>query len=259
MRLATFNLLHGRSLADGRVDPARLSDAVAQIGADVLALQEVDRFQPRSNGLDLTAEIASTMGAPSWRFLPTLTGTPGEDWHPLPGSAALDGDGVLPDGPSYGIGLVSRFPASSWHVVRMPHAPVRSPVLAPGTKQVVWLQDEPRAALAAVVETAVGRMTVAATHLSFVPGWNVRQLKRVCAALAELPAPQVLLGDLNLPGRVPELTSRWQALARSATYPTGRPRVQIDHALGHGSLPPVQSVLVLSLPVSDHCALAVDL
>ncbi len=40
MRLATFNLLHGRSLADGLVDPARLTAAVAALDADVLALQD---------------------------------------------------------------------------------------------------------------------------------------------------------------------------------------------------------------------------
>jgi len=260
MRLATFNLLHGRSLLDGQVDAARLRSAVRQIGADVLGLQEVDRFQPRSGLLDLTAEVAAEMDAVDFRFLPTLTGTPGADWQPVAqADPGLDGAGVVPPGPSYGIGLVSRLPVREWHVVRLPHAPLRSPVLAPGTTQVMWLEDEPRAALAAVLETDAGLRTVATTHLSFVPGWNVRQLRRVCAALDGLPGPRILLGDLNLPGAVPRLTSGWQPLARGATYPTGRPRVQIDHALGSGALPPVRAVTVLSLPVSDHCALAVDL
>ncbi|MEV6815065.1 endonuclease/exonuclease/phosphatase family protein, partial [Micromonospora sp. NPDC051296] len=52
MRLATFNLLHGRSLTDGLVDPARLAAAVSDLDADVLALQEVDRDQSRSGNLD---------------------------------------------------------------------------------------------------------------------------------------------------------------------------------------------------------------
>ncbi len=39
MRLATFNILHGRSLVDGRVDVARFADAVRGSDADVLALQ----------------------------------------------------------------------------------------------------------------------------------------------------------------------------------------------------------------------------
>ena len=63
MRLATFNLLNGRSLADGQVDLERLRDAVVALDADVLALQEVDRDQPRSHGADLTADkLRATLG-----------------------------------------------------------------------------------------------------------------------------------------------------------------------------------------------------
>jgi endonuclease/exonuclease/phosphatase family metal-dependent hydrolase len=44
MRLATSNILHGRSPADGLVDLTRLADAVRTLDADVLALHEVDRL-----------------------------------------------------------------------------------------------------------------------------------------------------------------------------------------------------------------------
>ncbi len=63
MRLATFNVLHGRSLADDRVDRERFAEAIASLDADVLALQEVDRGQERSHRLDLTAVAAEAMGA----------------------------------------------------------------------------------------------------------------------------------------------------------------------------------------------------
>src|SRR3979411_2290035 len=55
MRVATFNILHGRSVHDGNVEPARLMASVKQLDADVLALQEVDVDQPRSAKADLTA------------------------------------------------------------------------------------------------------------------------------------------------------------------------------------------------------------
>ncbi|HLN78763.1 MAG TPA: endonuclease/exonuclease/phosphatase family protein, partial [Nocardioidaceae bacterium] len=48
MRVATFNILNGRSPADDRVDIERFATAVKSLDADVLALQEVDRNQPRS-------------------------------------------------------------------------------------------------------------------------------------------------------------------------------------------------------------------
>lgn len=76
MRLATFNLLHGRSLTDGLVDPDRLADAVHALDADVLALQEVDRDQSRSGHLDLTAIAARALDAPHHRFAAAVVGTP---------------------------------------------------------------------------------------------------------------------------------------------------------------------------------------
>src|SRR3954469_20928220 len=77
VRIATFNILHGRSLEDGRVDVDRLADAVKSLDADVLGLQEVDRDQPRSMGADLTAVAAEAMGAPEHQFVSALSGTPG--------------------------------------------------------------------------------------------------------------------------------------------------------------------------------------
>ena len=253
MRLATFNLLNGTSLEDGRADAGRLRDAAAALRADVLGLQEVDRRQARSGGRDLTAEVADTMGTPHWRFVPALVGTPGGEWR-----AAVDADD---DGTEaqYGVGLVSRWPVLSWHVVRLAAAPVRSPVLLPGSRSVIWLQDEPRVGLAAVVESPVGPMTVATTHLSFVPVWNGVQLRRLTAALSAMPGPQVLLGDLNMPGPVPRALTRWTPLARAATYPAWEPRIQLDHVLASGSLPPVTAVETPVLPLSDHRALLVHL
>ena len=80
MRLATFNILHGRSLDDGEVSIDRLHDVVARLDADVLAIQEVDVDQPRSALADLTAVAAQAMGAVSHRFVAALYGTPGATW-----------------------------------------------------------------------------------------------------------------------------------------------------------------------------------
>lgn len=260
MRLATFNVFSGRSLADGQVVPARLTEAVRAIDADVLGMQEVDRDQPRSGGVDMTAAVAVAMGVPDgqWRFEPALLGTPGERWTAVP-----DGAGPAA-GPAYGVGLLSRLPVLDWHAVRLASAPVASPVLVPserreGRPRALWLPDEPRVALAAVLATAVGALTVATTHLSFVPGWNVVQLRRLLGALRELPQPVVLLGDLNLPGPVARIAAPgWRPLARVATWPATRPRVQFDHVLGHGDLPAVQAVSTPELPVSDHRAVVVQ-
>jgi endonuclease/exonuclease/phosphatase family metal-dependent hydrolase len=255
VRLASFNVLHGRSLTDGLVSTSRLVEACASLDADVLALQEIDRNQARSGGVDQTAAVAAgTEGAVAWRFEPALVGEPGATWR-----AAADEDDPAGAEAGYGVGLVSRLPVRAWHVVRLRAAKVRAPVAVPGGRgRFILLPDEPRVALAAEVETPTGPIVVATTHLSFVPGWNVAQLRRVTRALAGLGLPCVLLGDLNMPGGLPAAATGWRALARCKTFPGARPSMQIDHALGRGLLPLVAGAAAPALALSDHRALVVD-
>lgn len=258
MRLATFNVLHGRSVEDGVVDEARLAEAVSVLDADILALQEVDRDQSRSGHLDLTAIAARSLHAPAHRFAAAVVGTPGEQFRPL--THDDDGHGE----PCYGIGLISRYPVRAWRVTRLRAAPTRSPVYIPGPGNgLTLLHDEPRVLLAALVDTPHGTITVAATHLSFVPGWNIWQLRQAIRALRTLPAPRILLGDLNIPARLVGVASGWRILGRTPTYPATEPRVQLDHILadrrGGRALPPVTAVAAPLASISDHRPLVVDL
>jgi endonuclease/exonuclease/phosphatase family metal-dependent hydrolase len=252
-RFATANLLHGMAVPGGAVDARLLADGVSRLDADVLGLQEVDREQPRSGGADQTALAAAALDAAWWRFVPAVEGTPGAAWRP-----ATSDDGRDVSGPTYGIGLVSRWEVAAWHVVRFPPARWGMRLLVP-EQGFVHVPDEPRIAMAAVVHGPAGPMTVANTHLSFMPGWNARQLRAVVRWLEPLPRPHVLLGDLNLLGRLPAWISRYEQLARTATYPSWRPRVQWDHVLADGiAVSQVRSVAAVALGVSDHCALRVD-
>lgn len=254
MLLTTWNVFHGRSPADMRVDAARLADAVAALSPDVLALQEVDRGQARSGHVDITAVAAEAMGAAHARFVPSVIGEPGFSWR----AATEEDERATED--AYGVALLSRLPVESWHVLRLPPVrAVRVPVPVPGTRLVLWLRDEPRVVLAARVRTAAGLLTVASTHLSFVPGANVVQLRRTARWLRALGGPAVLLGDLNLPAGLADRTPGLRVLARARTHPAPRPRWQLDHALGSGGLPPVVRSGVRRLPVSDHRALEVEL
>ncbi|HVF21161.1 MAG TPA: endonuclease, partial [Mycobacteriales bacterium] len=102
--------------------------------------------------------------------------------------------------------------------------------------------------------------TIATTHLSFVPGVNVRQLRTVVREMQRLlPPPYLLAGDLNLIGAIPRAVSGWRSLGSAKTYPSPKPMVQFDWILGTGDLPPVTHAEAIELPVSDHRALAVDL
>jgi endonuclease/exonuclease/phosphatase family metal-dependent hydrolase len=252
VRLATFNILHGRSGHDGKVEITRLTDAVRALDPDVLALQEVDRDQPRSMGADLTAVAAQAMGAVEHRFVAALAGTPGTTW------LAATGD-EQPGSAAYGIALLSRYPARSWEVVRLPALRVPVPVLFAGRRRPALATDEPRVAVAAVLDTPHGELTVANTHLSFIRGWNVLQLRRLMRALAGYADPVVLMGDLNMePERAARVTGL-RPLASQATFPVGAPRAQLDHILARGPLQPTSPGTSREFAVSDHLALTVDL
>jgi endonuclease/exonuclease/phosphatase family metal-dependent hydrolase len=252
VRVTTFNILHGRSPSDGRVDISRFAESITSLDSDILALQEVDRDQPRSQGADLTAVAAEAMGAVSHRFVAALSGTPGATWM------AATGD-EQPGTASYGIALLSRYPVVSWEVVRLPPMRVRVPVLFPGSRRPALAADEPRVGLAAVMETRQGRMTVATTHLSYIPGWNILQLRRLIRALAACSSPLLLLGDLNMAPDRASKVSGMLALAADLTFPAQHPRQQLDHILARGPIEPASAGGAIELPLSDHRALSVDL
>jgi endonuclease/exonuclease/phosphatase family metal-dependent hydrolase len=270
VRVATANLLHGRSLADGLVDNVRMGAAIAELDADVVALQEVDRNQTRSGVVDQTATVAAVIDRnSSYRFAPAIVGVPGGDWTAATATDACSGQDLAPTNSlpaAYGIGLVTRLPVERWEVIRLPAAPVRSPIMMPGTRRLILLPDEPRVAVVAVLAAGAAPFrTVAATHLSFVPGWNARQLRTVLSALERLPGPRLLLGDLNLPRWSVTATlatrrrSTWHSLAKVATFPGSSPRVQFDHIVADDRLAPVAPARAVAMSISDHRALVVDL
>ncbi len=242
------------------MDPTRLHSAVASLRADVLALQEVDRSQSRSGDVDLAAVAGSALGdSVTHRFAPAVVGVPGALFR---AATVADLDRAEAH---YGVALATRWPVRSWWLTWLPPAPLPAPVLVPGPRggRLLLLEDEPRVVLAAIIEAPTGPITVATTHLSFVPGWNVRQLHRTQRALRGLPAPRFLLGDLNVPGRLLRLVSGWRMLASRPTYPTERPRVQFDHVLldplGAAGLFPVRTGETPAVDVSDHRPLVVEL
>jgi endonuclease/exonuclease/phosphatase family metal-dependent hydrolase len=270
VRIATFNIQHGLG-PDGRVDNRRLADAVAALGADVVGLQEVDQRQARSGGADQARLCAEAMGAVDHRFRPALAGP-----FRYPGVRRRARRTERPDAPGYGIALLSRYPVRSWHTVLLPPA-------TPWVWGRVQLgTDEPRVALAAVVDAPSGPLTAVCTHLSVYRfpsvGWAgglarrtvgyrrgtpgerhaERQVDHLRRRLEELPRPLVLLGDFNLRAPVPAERTGWRSLATDDTFPRRDPRFQIDHVLWDGGAVPDAEGRAVDTGVSDHRALVVD-
>jgi endonuclease/exonuclease/phosphatase family metal-dependent hydrolase len=252
MRVASFNILHGRALSDQRVDLDRLAEAIMFLDPDILALQEVDRLQPRSHGADLTAVAAEAMGAVSHRFVAALSGTPGATWM-----AATEDD--VPGVASYGIALLSRYPARSWQVLRLPQIRRRFPMWLPGPRKIILVNEEPRAVVIGDLETPGGPLVVANTHLSFVPGWGRLQIRRISRDLAAVPSPVLLMGDLNMAHPKPARLTGYRPLAVYPTFPAAAPTRQLDHILLRGDLGRVIGSSAPEMPLSDHRALVVDI
>ncbi len=285
IRLATWNLLHGipvssvdgapagsipgltsaptlgsTSAGVGATDAQQWRDwvyssfrtAVRDLSADVIALQEVDRDSPRSGFICHTCALTEAMSGHG-RFCPTLRGVPGEQWQP---SSGLDDPH---QGAMYGIGLVSKHPVRRWHSHELPCSQRRLPLVVPGagSPRLMWVSDEPRWALAAEIESPHGNFTAITTHLSFVPGVNLRQLRALTHWAQQLPGPVFLLGDLNLPHRIMRTQRQWRLLAAHSTYPVRKPRIQFDHiAVLQPAAATAHSTSTHALPMGDHRALS---
>ncbi|GAB3994736.1 endonuclease/exonuclease/phosphatase family protein [Nocardioides marmoraquaticus] len=242
LRVVTANAASGR-LLDGTHDHASWVSAAAAVDADVWAVQEVDRLLPRSGSADQAADLGAALGC-EVRFAAAVHGSPGS---PEGVVAATGGDPVQA---SYGVALATRRPVVAWHELHLEPSNAKLPVpTEPG--KVLWVPDEPRVALAAVLDD----VTVVSTHLSFAPTRAVKQLREVVRWAARLPGPTVLLGDLNLPRPVAAVASGLTAAAAGATYPSPSPKVQLDHVLvGRGLT--ITEVATHRLGGSDHLAVA---
>jgi endonuclease/exonuclease/phosphatase (EEP) superfamily protein YafD len=95
--------------------------------------------------------------------------------------------------------------------------------------------------------------------LSFVPGWNRRQLRRLIHDLRGFPGPRLLTGDLNL---TPAAVGRWSGmrpLAVAKTFPASDPNRQLDHILTDDAGLRGGAVHAELMPISDHRPLVVEL
>ena len=318
IRLLSFNLQHGRPGDGARLDPATapladsdiadagaarevlaaLADQIRDIDPDVIALQEVDLGQRRSGRLDQTAVLADLLGWDGHRFAATYAG-PVVGLRRRPRRSALTGraDDVLGPlrallgaGPAgFGNALLTRLPVRAWRVARLGRGPAvltrRSGGRALDPRSYALSTSTMRNMIAAQIDPVDGAggpggLAVASTHLATRTGTAAAQLAAAWAALAALPGPHVLAGDLNLHAELLSPLGIARDLGEGATYPSGAPARRIDHILtdpwptGADGMPvSAQEAVgrtggtllravgsgVRSLVVSDHAATWVDL
>lgn len=222
LRVATFNIRHGADDAD-RVRLRGLARTCADLDADLLGLQEVVRGRRDSWYVDQGALVGLRTRA-------RHVSGPASQRNRLR---------------RYGNALLVRGRVLDQTVIDLPRAPER----------------EARTAIVARVAVRGLEVSVAVTHLQHWPKRHRHlahdapaQLQAVLDALRALPAPRVLLGDLNLGAEavVPVLADAGFTLAEHGpTYPADAPRRRIDHIAVDGF--DVQRAWVGErAPLSDH-------
>lgn len=238
---------------DADLDSA-LTKLMSEVKSDLIALQEVDVHQTRSGNGNQVRHVANALGAEYWAFAPAMYGTPGEKWHGVTEEIVFDQSSAIPPDAMYGIGMVSKIPVKRWHRINLGKAPLGAPLIFAGEKrpQLVYVKDEPRAALVAELENGI---SVTTTHLSFVPGKNVLQLKKIAKWVEQLPGIHIMTGDFNLPwGLAPKLIG-WNDLVEGPTYPSWKPSIEFDYIMSRE----LTSAQVISrihnhFGISDHLA-----
>lgn len=200
MRLVSYNIQYGRG-RDGVFDLERIAATVA--GADVIALQEVERFWQRSGMCDQPQTIADILGDYHWVY------GPGVDLD----ASTRDANGRLANRRrQFGNMLLSRTPILSSRNHLLP----KYASLGPMSVQ--------RSALEGVIETGRGRLRVYSVHLTHLSAaTRMPQLERLLeihrqapvegAAISggalkeewirdgvspELPGEAILMGDFNM-------------------------------------------------------------
>jgi endonuclease/exonuclease/phosphatase family metal-dependent hydrolase len=272
MRITSWNILHGMAIppAAKGVKPTSLADAGQKIAAElvpeVIGVQECDFVLKRSENVNQIAEIATSIGASYFAFAPCIIGTPGETWRKLNDidqRIITNADSSSREG-SYGIGIASKVEVLQWHRLDLGNSPIGAPLLIPGDEsgpgkvRPIYIRDEPRVALAA---TLANGYTVINTHLSFVPGFNFRQLRKLKRWARELEQSTdtiaIIIGDLNLPKNLPVVASQWKSLVTQATYPSWGAKIQFDYILSKAAVSSQHLPTVLT-GVSDHLPLSAE-
>jgi endonuclease/exonuclease/phosphatase family metal-dependent hydrolase len=232
LTIASWNVHWGRSDRRDGYAPFDVVDACGSLEADILVLQETwapdgEIAQHDAVGAALDMSVVSVPLSRSG-LLPKPILTSRSD----PARATGEGDWCL--------ALLSRKPIRTTRIVEMP--PLR-------------VDPSSRVLLLAEVDVDGTNLNVAGTHFSHLEFGSPLQTRALRRALPPADRPGVLLGDMNMWGWTISamVPPGWRRTVRGKTWPSRRPRHQIDHILATPSVE-VISADVLPHLGSDHRA-----
>ena len=199
IKFTTYNIQYGRGM-DDRIDLERIADTVRD--ADVIALQEVERFFPRTEEIDQVAELSKHLSCHHWVY------GPGVD---------INADGEMSDGTvqhrrrQFGNMLLSKSPIITSRNHLLPKYASTGPL------------SIQRSALEGVISFGKRKIRVFSVHLTHISTvTRMRQLRELLRIdrnavreggpiagdvsvtdfdkevnLSEMPRESILMGDFN--------------------------------------------------------------
>lgn len=232
LRVISYNIHHGEGL-DGKLDLERIAKLITEAGADLVALQEVDRGAARTKGLDIPAELGRLTG---------MTAVFRKNFDLKPGE--------------YGNAILSKLPvkavANTW-----------LPLIS---------ANEQRGFLQVTVRVGKRRLMFASTHLDYRGNVEedrlagVAKIREILAEEREKTDWQIVAGDFNArpdsqtyATMTADFKDAWALVGKGEgfTIPVKQPRARIDYVWARGSVTPVRAE-VLQSEASDHLPLLVE-
>ncbi len=235
VRVMSYNIHHGEG-ADGRLDLDRIAGVIRSEKAEVVGLQEVDRFWRRSDFVDQVDYLAEEL-----------------DMHAAYG-ANLD---LSPDDPSqprrqYGTAILSKYPIVESRNTLLPKLG----------------NSEQRGLLEALIKVKGAPVRFYDTHLQHNNSEErALQVRAIMEHTEDVEGPQVLVGDLNARPEAPELAplygrynDAWPLGGEGPGYTIGaeNPTRRIDYVF----VTPDVAVRGASVPrtlASDHLPVVANL
>lgn len=230
LRVLTYDIRHARGV-DGVVDLDRIAKDLAGTGADIVALQEVDRGVERSGSTDMPELLAVQMGM-----------------------TAYFGSNIAVGGGDYGNAVITNLPVLEWGNILLP----------------VYDGGEQRGLLWLVLEIRESTVLLLNTHLDHRPDESERlQSVAVARQFADsMGLPVIWAGDFNA---TPDsstyhvlrqfLADSWSEVGEGPgwTFPSVEPSRRIDYIFYGRSLRwTAASARVIETQASDHRPLLIE-
>lgn len=202
----SYNILHAYGL-DGEIDVGRIAEVIRETGAELIGVQEVDRFMERSGMADQAAELAEKLGM-HYTYGANLVIESENPQLSLQDDVVRVSTVQNPEAAEYGTLILSAYPIVFERNVRLP---------VPSGMEEDDL--EPRGLLEAHVDVEGTKVRFCTTHLGLSEEERGVQSEAVVREIGPGDVPTIFVGDMNaLPSSqvIARFKERWTDVLEEA-------------------------------------------